>query len=92
MCNVTLINSRIVKMDNLIKNNYYAEHSKTNFYTPQNFFKDAWNVFDFITVIGSIIDALVLELGVSSHNCAQTKEKTETLLLCCRKTRSMLDF
>jgi hypothetical protein len=31
----------------------------------QNFFKDPWNVFDFITVIGSIIDALVLELGVS---------------------------
>lgn len=31
----------------------------------QNFFKDAWNVFDFITVIGSIVDALVLELGVS---------------------------
>ena len=32
----------------------------------QNFFKDPWNVFDFITVIGSIIDALVLELGVSA--------------------------
>lgn len=30
----------------------------------QNFFKDAWNVFDFITVIGSIIDAMVLEIGV----------------------------
>ncbi|KAG5672200.1 hypothetical protein PVAND_002347 [Polypedilum vanderplanki] len=29
----------------------------------KNFFKDPWNVFDFITVIGSIIDALVLELG-----------------------------
>ncbi|XP_075226266.1 voltage-dependent calcium channel type A subunit alpha-1-like [Lycorma delicatula] len=28
----------------------------------KNFFKDPWNVFDFITVIGSIIDALVLEL------------------------------
>lgn len=31
----------------------------------QNFFKDPWNVFDFITVVGSIIDALVMELGVS---------------------------
>lgn len=34
-------------------------------FRQQNFFKDPWNVFDFITVIGSIIDALVLELGVS---------------------------
>uniref|UniRef100_A0A336JZB9 Voltage-dependent calcium channel type A subunit alpha-1 n=1 Tax=Culicoides sonorensis TaxID=179676 RepID=A0A336JZB9_CULSO len=34
----------------------------------KNFFKDAWNVFDFITVIGSIIDALVLELGENSFN------------------------
>lgn len=34
----------------------------------QNFFKDAWNVFDFITVIGSIIDAMVLEIGVRTYN------------------------
>ncbi|XP_070508111.1 voltage-dependent calcium channel type A subunit alpha-1 isoform X7 [Chironomus tepperi] len=34
----------------------------------KNFFKDPWNVFDFITVIGSIIDALVLELGENSFN------------------------
>lgn len=30
----------------------------------QNFFRDAWNIFDFITVIGSIVDALVIEFGV----------------------------
>lgn len=30
----------------------------------QNFFKDAWNMFDFVTVIGSIVDALVIEFGV----------------------------
>ncbi|XP_011879619.1 PREDICTED: voltage-dependent calcium channel type A subunit alpha-1-like isoform X4 [Vollenhovia emeryi] len=29
----------------------------------KNFFKDAWNTFDFITVIGSIVDALVIEFG-----------------------------
>ncbi|XP_054271366.1 voltage-dependent calcium channel type A subunit alpha-1-like isoform X7 [Macrosteles quadrilineatus] len=28
----------------------------------KNFFKDPWNVFDFTTVIGSIVDAVVLEL------------------------------
>lgn len=38
---------------------------KTYVYWLQNFFKDPWNTFDFITVIGSIIDALVIELGVS---------------------------
>jgi hypothetical protein len=45
--------------------------SKDNMYWLQNFFKDPWNTFDFITVIGSIIDALVIELGVS---------KTEVIL------------
>ncbi|KAL5233820.1 hypothetical protein ACI65C_001230 [Semiaphis heraclei] len=29
----------------------------------RNFFKDPWNIFDFITVIGSIVDALVIEFG-----------------------------
>ncbi|XP_051167257.1 voltage-dependent calcium channel type A subunit alpha-1 isoform X5 [Leptopilina boulardi] len=29
----------------------------------RNFFKDPWNTFDFITVIGSIVDALVIEFG-----------------------------
>ncbi|XP_033611778.1 voltage-dependent calcium channel type A subunit alpha-1 isoform X2 [Cryptotermes secundus] len=34
----------------------------------RNFFKDPWNTFDFITVIGSIIDALVIELGENFIN------------------------
>jgi len=29
-----------------------------NFFFPQSYFKDSWNNFDFITVVGSIIDAL----------------------------------
>ncbi|XP_003370302.1 transporter, cation channel family [Trichinella spiralis] len=29
----------------------------------RNYFKDGWNIFDFITVIGSITDALVTEFG-----------------------------
>jgi len=33
----------------------------------QNFFKDPWNIFDFITVIGSIVDALVIEFGVKLY-------------------------
>nr|CAD7439410.1 unnamed protein product [Timema bartmani] len=39
---------------------------------PPNFFKDPWNTFDFITVIGSIIDALVIELGPSELTQEQT--------------------
>ncbi|KAG8192014.1 hypothetical protein JTE90_001744 [Oedothorax gibbosus] len=34
----------------------------------KNFFKDPWNTFDFITVIGSVIDALVMEIGVNFIN------------------------
>ncbi|GIY07693.1 voltage-dependent calcium channel type A subunit alpha-1 [Caerostris extrusa] len=34
----------------------------------KNFFKDPWNTFDFITVIGSVVDALVVEIGVNFIN------------------------
>ncbi|XP_014612116.1 PREDICTED: voltage-dependent calcium channel type A subunit alpha-1 isoform X16 [Polistes canadensis] len=34
----------------------------------RNFFKDSWNTFDFITVIGSIVDALVIEFGENFIN------------------------
>ncbi|KAJ2946609.1 hypothetical protein O0L34_g12668 [Tuta absoluta] len=40
-------------------------------YGVKNFFKDPWNTFDFITVIGSIIDALIMEFGTDlGENCA----------------------
>ena len=29
---------------------------------------DPWNTFDFITVVGSIVDALMVEFAVSSRN------------------------
>ncbi|PNI51099.1 CACNA1A isoform 49, partial [Pan troglodytes] len=28
-----------------------------------NYFRDAWNIFDFVTVLGSITDILVTEFG-----------------------------
>ncbi|XP_046472832.1 voltage-dependent calcium channel type A subunit alpha-1 isoform X6 [Neodiprion pinetum] len=37
-------------------------------YGFRNFFKDPWNTFDFITVIGSIVDALVIEFGENFIN------------------------
>ncbi|KAG8186479.1 hypothetical protein JTE90_009235 [Oedothorax gibbosus] len=37
-------------------------------YGCKNFFKDPWNTFDFITVVGSVIDVMVMELGISFFN------------------------
>lgn len=34
------------------------------FVFSQNYLKDAWNVFDFVTVLGSITDILVTEINV----------------------------
>ena len=35
------------------------------FHLCQSYFKDPWNTFDFITVVGSIVDALMVEFAVS---------------------------
>ena len=36
----------------------------------QNYFRDPWNVFDFITVVGSIVDVLIsfISIGVSKRS------------------------
>lgn len=34
----------------------------------KSYFKDSWNTFDFITVVGSIVDALAVEFAVSNHS------------------------
>jgi len=33
----------------------------------QNYFRDPWNVFDFITVIGSVTDVLLTEVYQGVH-------------------------
>lgn len=33
----------------------------------RNYFRDPWNIFDFITVLGSVTDVLVVELATSSN-------------------------
>jgi hypothetical protein len=35
-------------------------------YGPKNYFRAYWNTFDFITVIGSIADAIISEIGAVS--------------------------
>ena len=34
----------------------------------QNYFKEAWNIFDFVTVIGSSADVLFTEFGKGIHD------------------------
>ena len=36
------------------------------FISFQSYFKDHWNTFDFVTVVGSIVDALMVEFAVST--------------------------
>ena len=45
---------------------FYCNVFFSNCLILQNYFKDSWNVFDFITVVGSIIDVLVTEIKVST--------------------------
>ncbi|KAF2879670.1 hypothetical protein ILUMI_26498, partial [Ignelater luminosus] len=40
----------------------------------KNFFKDPWNTFDFVTVIGSIVDAMVVEFGERAEKIAKERE------------------
>ncbi|XP_017780350.1 PREDICTED: voltage-dependent calcium channel type A subunit alpha-1 isoform X5 [Nicrophorus vespilloides] len=40
----------------------------------KNFFKDPWNTFDFITVIGSIVDAMVVEFGERAAKVSKERE------------------
>ncbi|KAG5316037.1 CAC1A protein, partial [Pseudoatta argentina] len=62
-------------------------------FREQNFFKDTWNIFDFMTVIGSIIDAVMIEFGDRSSvpSSGQLGEKKENLnidfLRLCRTAR-----
>ena len=38
-----------------------------NLLNIQSYFKDGWNMFDFVTVVGSIVDALMVEFAVSEN-------------------------
>ncbi|MEJ1286218.1 hypothetical protein NN561_017223 [Cricetulus griseus] len=38
-------------------------HGLEYFVAVENYFRDAWNIFDFVTVLGSITDILVTEFG-----------------------------
>ncbi|CAG9772294.1 unnamed protein product [Ceutorhynchus assimilis] len=40
----------------------------------RNFFKDPWNTFDFVTVIGSIVDAMVVEFGERAERMTKDRD------------------
>lgn len=46
----------------------------------QNYLKEAWNIFDFVTVLGSITDILVTELKVSLHYFKASEKYSDTQL------------
>ena len=35
----------------------------------QHYFADAWNTFDALIVVGSVVDIAITETNVSSHGC-----------------------
>ena len=47
----------------------------------QSYFKDAWNTFDFVTVVGSIVDALMVEFAVSAAQNVDPMEDTISLII-----------
>ncbi|KAF8773096.1 Voltage-dependent calcium channel type A like protein [Argiope bruennichi] len=78
--NTLLLMMKFYKQNEVFKNTlHYMNAAFTALFTLEcslklaafgvrNFFKDPWNTFDFITVIGSVVDALVVEIGVNFIN------------------------
>uniref|UniRef100_A0A671TK10 Voltage-dependent N-type calcium channel subunit alpha n=1 Tax=Sparus aurata TaxID=8175 RepID=A0A671TK10_SPAAU len=55
----------VLKNLNIVFTTFFFMESvlKVIAFGPLNFFRDAWNIFDFVSVLGSITDILVTELG-----------------------------
>lgn len=51
----------------------------------QNYFADAWNTFDALIVVGSVVDIAITEINVSSHfgthTCLPHFDTTEGLVV-----------
>jgi voltage-dependent calcium channel L type alpha-1D len=64
VCNFSVMLCHILQVINIMY--IYKQHNKQNMYNLfQNYFGDAWNVFDFIIVLGSFIDIVYSEVNVS---------------------------
>ncbi|KAI4797714.1 hypothetical protein KUCAC02_024909, partial [Chaenocephalus aceratus] len=55
----------VLKYLNMVFTSFFFLESvlKVIAFGPLNFFRDAWNIFDFVSVLGSVTDILVTELG-----------------------------
>ncbi|CAJ1052909.1 voltage-dependent P/Q-type calcium channel subunit alpha-1A isoform X1 [Xyrichtys novacula] len=57
--------NEVLKNLNIVFTTFFFMESilKIIAFGPLNYFRDAWNIFDFVSVLGSITDILVTELG-----------------------------
>lgn len=60
-------NSNFFQSSNLHDSLLLTSASLITNFTFQSYFKDSWNTFDFVTVLGSIVDALMVEFAVSTN-------------------------
>ncbi|XP_040891449.1 calcium channel, voltage-dependent, P/Q type, alpha 1A subunit, b isoform X2 [Toxotes jaculatrix] len=61
----SLTYDNVLKNLNIVFTTFFFMESilKIIAFGPLNYFRDAWNIFDFVSVLGSITDILVTELG-----------------------------
>uniref|UniRef100_A0A8C5DAL2 Voltage-dependent P/Q-type calcium channel subunit alpha-1A n=1 Tax=Gouania willdenowi TaxID=441366 RepID=A0A8C5DAL2_GOUWI len=61
----SLVYDNVLKNLNIVFTTFFFLESilKIIAFGPLNYFRDAWNIFDFVSVLGSITDILVTELG-----------------------------
>ncbi|TKS68652.1 Voltage-dependent P/Q-type calcium channel subunit alpha-1A [Collichthys lucidus] len=61
----SLTYDEVLKNLNIVFTTFFFMESvlKIIAFGPLNYFRDAWNIFDFVSVLGSITDILVTELG-----------------------------
>lgn len=58
-----------------------SKELKESFLFLQNYFRDTWNIFDFITVLGSITE-IVVDLQVIKNNMIKPLTLTERVYCC----------
>uniref|UniRef100_A0AAY4EWJ0 Voltage-dependent L-type calcium channel subunit alpha n=1 Tax=Denticeps clupeoides TaxID=299321 RepID=A0AAY4EWJ0_9TELE len=58
-------------------------------FKPRGYFSDPWNVFDFLIVIGSIIDVILSEINVSTSGLQNTEDNARISITFFRLFRVM---
>uniref|UniRef100_A0A665U625 Voltage-dependent L-type calcium channel subunit alpha n=1 Tax=Echeneis naucrates TaxID=173247 RepID=A0A665U625_ECHNA len=58
-------------------------------FKPRNYFADAWNTFDALIVVGSVVDIAITEINVSSHLLHNTEDSARISITFFRLFRVM---